>query len=360
MAGRTVVYAGSGSSHSWTWLADLLEKEAAWETRFVGEEEFIHSLSGGCTTAIVSGGDAYSIASALSGEGFSRLKEFIHSGGMYVGICAGAYLPLPTSVPPLSEFNICSTKIENLAPTVGGSVPDLPRYGVPYCDRLIVHPVRGEVLLGLANADVRAPIYGGPIFSEPSSDRVIARFTGFSESTEFQVDSGSAGEMMLGKPAVVEASHGDGRMLLLSPHLEHPDYVEANLLFQRLTGLKRAGAPGVQSMDSIHRLSGGSLRKAVADLAVAISGLEGRSFLVGHKVWDSERFLVLAEAVNRRSSGLPQEVERGLAERVLAVRSSLLGMDDASSGRMDDILDSLMGVARDCVNMRFEQRSNGR
>ena len=360
MAGRTLVYAGAGSSHSWTWLADLLEKEAAWKTRFVAEDEFVRHLSDSCTTAIVSGGDSYSIASVLSGEGFSRLKEFIDSGGTYIGICAGAYLPLPTSVPPLNEFNICSTKIDNLAPAAGEAVPESPRYGVPYCDRLVVHPVRGEVLVDMAGMDVRAPLYGGPIFRQPSEDRAVARFSGFSESTEFQIDSGKASEMMLGKPAVVEATHGGGTMLLLSPHLEHPGYPEANRQFMRLTGLRPAEPRGARNASSAHKLSKGLLRKAVADLSVVLSGFEGRSFLVGRKVWDSERFLVLAEAVRRRSSGLPEDVEQELADRVLAVREDMLGMDESVSGELHQVLGSLTAVARDCVNMRFEQRSNGR
>ena len=354
------MYAGAGSSHSWTWLADLLEKEAAWETRFVDEDEFVRSLSGGCTTAIVSGGDAYAIASALSGEGFCRLKGFMDSGGTYIGICAGAYLPLPTSVSPLNEFNMCSTKIDNLAPAGGESVPDSPRYGVPYCDRLIVHPVRGEVLVNLDGMDVQAPLYGGPIFSHSSEDHVIGRFSGFSEFTEFQIDSGTASEMMLGKPSVVEATHGDGKMLLLSPHLEHPDYPEANRQFMSLTGLSSSEPRGARHVSPSQKPSKGSLRKAVADLSVVISGLEGRSFLVGSKVWDSERFLVLAEAVCKRSSGLPEDAERELADRVLAVREDMLGIDDSASGEIHLVLRSLTAVARDCVNMRFERCSNGR
>ena len=360
MAGRTVVYAGEGSSHSWTWLADLLEKEAAWETRFVDEVELVRSLGGDCTTAVVSGGDAYHIASALSGQGFSKLKDFIDRGGTYIGICAGAYLPLPTSVSPLNEFNMCSTKIENLASTQGRSAPDSPRLGVPYCDRLIVHPVRGEVVVSLTDTGTRAPLYGGPIFSEPSVDRVIGRFSGFSESTEFQVDPERAGEMMLGRPAVVEASHGEGRMLLLSPHLEHPAYLEANRKFIGLTGLGPAEPRESRQMSSGQGPSNGLLRKAVADLSVVISGFEGRSFLVGGKVWDSERFLVLAGAVRRRSSGLTEDADRGLADRVHALRADLMDMDDTASGEVLRVLGSLTAIARECVNLRFEQRSNGR
>jgi hypothetical protein len=360
MAGRTVIYAGMGSSHSWTWLADLLEKESAWETRFADEHEFVRMLADGCSTAVVSGGDAYAMASALSGEGFSELKRFISSGGTYVGICAGAYLPLPTSAPPLSEFNLCSTRIENIVTAPPGPRTDSPRLGVPFCDRQIVHPIRGEVALRFGDIDLRAPIYGGPIFCEPSEGRVTGRFSGLANSAVIQVDPSVAHEMILGRPAAVEAEYGDGRLLLFSPHLEHPGYPEANRLFLELVGLTAGselinvpvGAPGSSSR--------GVLSRAVADLYVALVGLEGRSFLIGDKMWDSERFLVLAEAVRKRSRGLPQTVERALADRVLSIRKSLLRSSVDNVGEATALLDSLISVARDCVNMRFGNLSDGR
>jgi hypothetical protein len=360
MAGGTLVYAGRGSSHSWTWLADLLERESVRDTRFVDEHEFVRMVNDGWSTAIVSGGDAYAMAFALSGDGFSQLKRFIGSGGLYVGICAGAYLPLHTSVPPLCEFNLCSTKIENIVAGPADRRTDSPRLGVPFCDRIIIHPLRGEVMLRFGDTDLRAPVYGGPMFSEPSEGSVLGRFSGLTNSTEVQIDPADAREMVLGRPAAVEARYGTGRLLMLSPHLEHPGYPEANRLFMELVGRKARKSNGGVSKRPSGDNPQGPLSRAVADLSVALAGLEGRSFLIGEKMWDSGRFLVLAESLRRRSEGLPKPVEEDLAGRVVAVRETLLDMSQISSETMQPMLESLIAVARDCVNSRFAQLPGSR
>lgn len=361
MPPKLVVYAGTGSSYSWTWLVDLLEANAFGDARFLDERGFTESLGDRCSIAVISGGDAYAVASALSTDGFARLERFIRSGGGYVGICAGAYLPLPTSAPPLSEFNLCSVKIENIMrglPTPGS---ESPRVSVGYCDKRIIHAVRGEVLLSCGDVSVKAPVYGGPVFREPSDERVLGRFSGFTEKTEVQIDAQSARDMVLGRPAVIETRYGKGRMLLLSPHLEHPLYPEANLLFMGLLGLPGGGAQNTAvKQPAADPPKGGELSRAVADLAVSLHGLEGRSFIIGNKMWDSERFLVLLEAVRKRSASLPKDVTGGLATRLRSIRMSLLDTPPDSSESIDAVLDSLMCVTRDCVNLRFEQMSDGR
>ncbi len=360
MSPKLVVYAGTGSSHSWTWLADLLEANAFGDVRFLGGRSFAKSLSDRCSVAVISGGDAYAIASSLSTDGFARLERFIQSGGRYVGICAGSYLPLPTSVPPLSEFNLCSAKIENIVQGLPTSESESPRLSVGYCDRRIIHPVRGEVLLSCGDVSVKAPVYGGPIFREPFDERVIGRFSGFTEKTEVQIDAQSAKGMVLGKPAIIETPHGTGRMLLLSPHLEHPLYPEANRLFMGLLRLPVDGTHSTAVTQPTADSSKGELSRAVSDLAVSLHGLEGRSFVIGNKIWDSERFLVLLEAVRMRSVSLPEEVEGSLAARLHGIRMSLLDTPLDASESIDAVLDSLMCVTRDCVNLRFEHMSDGR
>jgi hypothetical protein len=355
-----VVYAGKGCSHSWTWLADLFEASSLWEARFLDEHDFVRSLGEDCSVAVVSGGDAHAIASALSGKGFSELERFIGSGGCYVGVCAGAYLPLPTSVPPLCEFNLCSARIENIMPTPVEPRTASPRLSVPFCDRMIIHPIRGEVAISFGERCLNAPVYGGPIFREPSGECVVGRFFAFTESTEIQVDREVAEGMVLGRPAVIEAMHRGGKMLLLSPHLEHPRYPAANRLFMDLLDLPVEGSGGVGGTNLPGSPQKCGLSRAVADLSVALMGLEGRSFLVGDKMWDSERFMVLVEAIRRRSAYLPQDVAESLSLRVRAVRRSIMSRHSDSEDSIDATLDSLIAVARDCVNLRFEQMSAGR
>jgi hypothetical protein len=109
-----VVYAGAGSSHSWTWLADLFRQTGNHQARFLASKDFVDAIARRPRMIVVSGGDGFSIASALSGQGFHRLTEYVREGGLYVGICAGAYLPLRSSVEPFCEFNLSPIRIENI------------------------------------------------------------------------------------------------------------------------------------------------------------------------------------------------------------------------------------------------------
>ncbi len=312
---RILVYAGKGSSHSWTWLADLFELEGVLDVRFLDSTEFVGEISKGPDEIVVSGGDGFSIASSLAGEGFSKLRNYINRGGRYVGICAGAYLPLPSSIEPFSEFNVSSTKIENIdcRSATLENVP--PRVAVKYGRCVIVHPVRGELELGLDAETLNAPLYGGPIFREPEEDEVLLRYRAFTSNTEFQIEKRVAATIVLGKPAAVKSRVGRGELLLLGPHLEHPRYREANELFLKLLRITPSAQKPMPRGEAEH-----SLERALADLKVAILGLENRSFVVGKKIWDGSRYLELHAAIAKRAWSLDRNLATEISEDLEKVR----------------------------------------
>ena len=346
---NVLVYAGRGSSHSWTWLADLFESNGIFDVRFLNSEEFVNDVARGSDVIIVSGGDGFSIALSLAGKGFSELKEFISHGGRYVGICAGAYLPLPSSIAPFSEFNLSSTKIENIDCKIEplDNVP--PRVAVKYGRCAIVHPVRGEIALELGSRKLSAPIYGGPIFREPEEDEVLLRYREFTANTELQFGKRDAAEIVIGKPAAIRSRFGKGELLLLGPHLEHPRYSAANAEFLRLLGL----TPPARNKSRISRTNS-PLERSLADLKVAILGLENRSFVVGKKLWDGSRYLELQAAIAKRAGTL----RRGLAEEIAAdlelARQNLLRMNVGIETDADETTSLLVESARRCVDNHFQ------
>lgn len=315
--------------------------------RFVDERNLCRALENGCRMVVVSGGDAYLMAASFKEACFDRMRRFIDAGGTYIGVCAGAYLPLPTSVEPMNHFNLSSTKISNIRPIGEWSMPGLPRAKVRYCDRMIIHPVRGEVLLSVDGRTIPAPLYGGPIFCEPMVDECVGRYIGPTPRTEFQADSGRAMEMLCGSPAVVRSRFGEGTLMLFGPHLEHPSYHLANKAFLKMLDIDVcAGASRPRKLPE-------DLRRALADLRVAISGLEGKSFLVGQKMWDSERLMTFTEAISSHAPTVPDDVSEDLAERLAEVRSMILSSRlDADQG-IEDVVDSLMAVTRRCVDEAF-------
>jgi len=346
-----LVYAGEGSSHSWTWLADLFESRNMFDVRFVDSKGFSEGLDATFSMVIVSGGDGFKIAGSIGNHGFAHLKGFIHKGGGYLGICAGAYLPLHSSLPPFDQFNVSSTKIENIdctRPAPGTS----PRTAVSYGRCSIFHPVRGEVEVELDGRSVLAPIYGGPIFKEPDRDHVLLRYSRFTDSTEFQYDKSLAQSMMLGHPAGIESVHGKGRLLLFGPHLEHPKYPEANRIFLDLVGDYRRKIEGSAKTDELAPKASG-LSRSIGDLKVAVLGLENRSFLVGRKLWDGSRLLELIAAIEKRAETVDDSTSSALEAKLDVVRESLVSSD---SGEFADSLDGpelLVEAARVCVDNHF-------
>lgn len=346
---RILVYAGKGSSHSWTWLADLFESEGMLDLRFLDSTEFVGEISKGPDVIIISGGDGFGIASSLAGVGFSSLRNFLTRGGRYVGVCAGAYLPLPSSVEPFSEFNVSSTKIENIDCTLGtlDNVP--PRVAVKYGRCAIVHPVRGEVELGMDAESLNAPLYGGPIFKEPEEDKVLLRYRAFTSNTEFQIGEREAATIVLGRPAAVRSWVGKGELLLLGPHLEHPRYREANELFLKLLRVTPSARKPIPRGEVEL-----PLERTLADLKVAILGLENRSFVVGKKLWDGSRYLELQAAIAKRAWTLDRDLATEISEDLEQARQSLLRLNVGIETDADDTTSLLVESARRCVDNHFQ------
>jgi hypothetical protein len=349
-SGEVIVYAGTGSSHSWAWLADLFEPKGIINTRFMDSKEFIESLSDRPMAVILSGGDGFAIGSALSGEGFLKLEEYIAGGGIYAGICAGAYLPLPSSLEPFSQFNISTTRIENIDCKISPLEGVSPRVAVKYGRCAIVHPVRGEVDLDHDGSGLKAPIYGGPVFKEPQTDRVLLRYGDFTPNTEFQSGERLARDIVLGHPAAIRCSHGDGVLLLFGPHLEHPSYPEANRLFLDLLNMGGSRTPVTDPEP--HRPE---VARSIADLKVAIVGLENRSFIVGRKLWDGSRYMELVHAIEKRTWSTDDRLSQELVRDLETVRGNLIGVNMGVESEVDQTTQLLVECARRCVDNHFRR-----
>ncbi len=349
-----MIYAGRGSSHSWTWLADLFEAHGMLDVRFLGSEGFASSLSDGSAgVAVISGGDGYGIAGSLGAGGFGRLREFLAGGGLYVGICAGAYLPLHSSIEPFSDFNI-STRIENIRRGGDDPRPCNPREAVPYASCTIFHPVRGPVQVSDGpGRSLVAPLYGGPVFMEPGTDSVLMRYASFTPLTEFQVEFEGARTLMIGRPAAIRAAYGDGSLVLLGPHLEHPRYPDANRWFLDMLGVGSPQKARVVLPSERDAVATCRLRGPLSDLKISVLGLENRSFIVGHKVWDGSRLLELVEAIEKRARTLDERTAGRLAASLDRARELLMTMDVGSDSDADESVMLLVDAARVCVDNHF-------
>ena len=307
-----IVYTGAGSSNSWIWLADFLERKGFLNTEFISDPRMIPDT--GADVIMIPGGDAFGIAEAFGGDGFRRLSSMIERGSGYVGICAGAYLPLRSSIPPLSEFNLMESRIANISSSLPDRIVDQEKYSVRYGCSYIFHPARGPVML-TGDAEIVAPLYGGPSLMPSANERVLLSFKGLTDETEVLVDRDVCIRTMIGRAACLEGEYGKGRVVCVSAHLEHPDYPEANdyfsLLLNSFPSRENGGTARHDSSADVERT-----RRTLANIRVLASALDSRSWKIGIKYWESDKLLFFADAVRKRIgrdekhlAGIPSEAQ---------------------------------------------------
>jgi hypothetical protein len=330
------VYAGKGSSHSWLWFVDLFERLGFYNQTLLDEKGFQNGACQGLDFLAVSGGDTITMAEGLGSSGAGRLKNFIQSGGVYLGSCAGAYLPLNSSKEHLHHFNFVPAKITNLIKEIPPAVR-LPEKSItPYGCSYLYHPVREEVELapsGIPPFDqetpVRAPLYGGPGMIPSSDSEVLARYKAFTPKTMFLVDELLAGQTLIGKAAVIREPFGDGVFYLFGPHFEHPHFPSANQCLARVMaweqGHRLKGRLGsIPEKEEQGVLQGPELKRWLRDLKREIShsrlvanGLETLDvrWLIGNKFYEPLKIRFFLEAIWGRLNRLEKNKVLSFPER---------------------------------------------
>jgi hypothetical protein len=321
---RVGLYVGEGASHSWTWFVDLMEKAGVRNLSFLREQDFAGKAPEQ-DLLLVSGGDTFAMAGALRPSGPAAIRAFLDRGGLYVGSCAGAYLPLHSSKEPLCDFNFVKSKISNL-------VRDLPpahRLPAKFCNRYgcnyVVHPVREDVRVRMADGfpvwggrEILVPLYGGPPLQESEDIRPQATYTGFTERTLFLTDRETAEQVYLGKVAACEKRIGRGRMVLLGPHFEHPWFPEGNGVI--LQWIRACARPAHREADARDvRAEPGepaprkeaawlrSLKSEVSNMRIRADALARQSvhWRIGDKTYEPEKIVPFLDAVWKRLSRIP-------------------------------------------------------
>jgi len=312
------IYAGSGTSHSWLWFADMFDRMGFHDVSILDAPAVRSGWLQQMDVLAVSGGDTVAIAEALGEDGARELASFIMGGGVYLGACAGAYLVMNSSKPHLCHFNFAAVKITNLSkrlPTCHGM---LHKFSTAYGCEHIFHPVREAVGLRLTGVPpfsgepaLLAPLYGGPGMLASPEAQVLARYDHFTDKTVFLVDKELAKETLISNAAALRVSMGNGQMYLFGPHFEHPHYHRANRLVadavywdsrRNPDGCSPVASdtlqlPASESANLIH-----SLRRELSNSRIVAAGLEmfPVRWLIGAKVYEPEKIRVFLDAMWRR------------------------------------------------------------
>jgi glutamine amidotransferase-like uncharacterized protein len=322
---RIGIYTGKGASHSWLWFVEVFERQGFYNLNFLTEMDIV---KGGLETVdvlAVSGGDTFSIAEALGPVGAIRLEKFITGGGLYLGSCAGAYLPLNSSKEHLNHFNFVPAKITNLTKTLPESHHMKDKFSTCYGCSFIYHAVREAVEItttGLPpfgeSTTFTAPLYGGPPMTITDPASVLATYTNFTQKTLFLVDRKLAKKTLLGNAAVIREKMGHGHLHLYGPHFEHPHFPKANLFLANamMHDLPQENIPSEKPEEGMAILSGperkGFIRDVKRELSnsrIVAAGLEmiPLKWTIGNKVYETGKIRVFLEALWQRMRSL----ERG-------------------------------------------------
>lgn len=151
---------------------------------------------------IMPGGASRYVSNKLNGVGNQRIKDYVSQGGLYVGICAGAYYGCnhiqwqPEFGPPITAEN----ELGFFPGTAQGPVPEfISDENSKYMAALTsIKTDDGKTL--------KAFYWAGPLFVDAISNDYTILAT-------YQDLDGQP-------PAVITGTFGKGRYLLSSPHLE--------------------------------------------------------------------------------------------------------------------------------------------
>ena len=325
---RIGVYRGKGTSHSWLWFADVLERMGFYDLSFPAGASIQGNALDGMDVFAVSGGDTFGMAQGLGRAGASNLARFIQGGGLYQGSCAGAYLPLHSSKEHLNLFNYVPVKIGNLTQILPEARGLHEKFSTAYGCAYIFHPVREAVTLEAGPfppfrcaGSFTAPLYGGPPMIAPDPDMVAATYAGFTPETLFLVDETIARKTLLGKAAVIRATFGQGRLHLFGPHFEHPKFALANTLLAKALYWDLPPTPALsRSVDTDPKvlITGAgarniirNIRREVSNARIVAAGLETLpiGWKIGDKYYEAGKIRVFLEAIWARLSGLEKSDE---------------------------------------------------
>ncbi len=335
------IYVGRGSSHSWIWLVDALERMGFYDLRFVREADLRSDMDS--EILFISGGDTFTLAESIGASRLCNVEKWIAAGGKYIGICAGAYLPLNSSIEPLSGLNLVRGRISNLAKDLPRTISTEGRFSTKYGCSYVFHPVRGPLLLDCLGSRIITPLYGGPAWDGVVEAEVLGRYVSFTPKTFFLADESLARDTIIGRPAALAKKHGEGALYLFGPHFEHPDNPESavmigSAIFERDNGCLRPSSMRLQrDPGRPGREASRALRSTISSARIVYRGLEGASWKVGGKMWDHERIGYFVEAIwerllrARRSDirlTLPLGVEEGFGRCLELMRSMLLDMKE--------------------------------
>ncbi|MDA7921818.1 BPL-N domain-containing protein, partial [Verrucomicrobiales bacterium] len=227
---QVALFDGVGTGPSSFKLMNLIDEAPDLSLFHIGPNAMKSEILKQFDVVVFPGGSGSKQGGAIGEQGRTSVREFIESGGGYVGVCAGAYLCS-------ANYRWSLDLIDSRAFTGTVDIPEKGKknlwYRGPETAVDIELTAKGEALFGSEgipkNFIVRYA--NGPIITRHGSEaledyQVLAWFR--SENSLWEKQKGT----MINTPAIISGRFGKGRVVSVSPHPEltpelHPIIIQA-------------------------------------------------------------------------------------------------------------------------------------
>lgn len=167
-------------------------------------------------SVIFSGGSGSKQAAGIGVDGTKAVRNYVHDGGGYLGICAGAFL---CSAHYSWSLDLVDTHVFTGSREIAGVGRKSMWYRGKTSKQKMQLTEAGQELFADIPEHVEVSYHNGPIVSPKNLDgldayKVLAHFR--SEKVLYPPQKGT----MINTPAIVEGRFGKGRVISISPHPE--------------------------------------------------------------------------------------------------------------------------------------------
>jgi len=183
---------------------------------------------------IFGGGDSFRILRSIQPDEARLIRRFVESGGIYIGICAGAMLPVkPVNILDAAYGGLEAwgelqlVECEVLSDST--SEPQWPVFSSRKLGEVLrTYPVKGLVkskltrkgLLTLGYAGEVAMFHTGPLIRAIDPKKVFGRIESVTEDVEYGIPCEEAVRKIQGASSIIMAEYGSGRIILFTSHVE--------------------------------------------------------------------------------------------------------------------------------------------
>ena len=209
---------------------------------------------------LVPGGSALKESRSLGPEARDAVRRFIKDGGIYMGVCAGAYLASETTKTDLGLLPLKTSDPQHW-------------YRVDDATRVQVELTQlGEEVFAIGKRNIGVKYENGPIFAPPVEPHNQSLITLGYFRSEVVADGGTRG-VMVGAPAIILSKYGQGIVMAISPHFEAtPGFKQVQLhALHWLYDHRTDGVPNVSARAHERKEHPTNTTTTVGDQALALA-----------------------------------------------------------------------------------------